>query len=520
MESVQYSGRVFESAIRVPKLVVRSRYLKVLSANSGEDMLLYHSLFGNLHSVPRSYENVIRLFESPQDVKLLVGSRSDSAELQEVIDRFTENYFLVPEGFDERTLVDRELLDRSKSLETGELINAVQLNVSEGCNLKCTYCFADRVDERASAGNFAARNEQKFMSAEMAMESIEAVESLIRKNGGTAMVIKFFGREPLLNWPVVEAVIDRCEAVGDGFQFFYAITTNGTLFTPEMVRKFKAVKMMTVVSLDGMQEANLARITHDGKESFSMVDRGLKLLAEEGLKCSVASVLSEANFDALTADFLGYLESRSVKQWEIKLAMQNDGSVARSAADYAKKLVSLYTHGKQMGIALSGDWYDPVRALFHVTRRVGDEKVDRLAANSCSATDHQISIEPSGNVFGCRALETKLGNVNDLNGLFKGEDYRSLSLRTYYNVPACNGCKLEGFCQGVCIGHSERSFQDIYQPDTAYCDVYRELFDIFLPKLTIEKAEPKSVGESANSGSFNQGPFQINMSIPSAKWEE
>jgi uncharacterized protein len=485
MESVQYSGRVFESATRKPKLVVRSRYLKILSVNISGDMLLYHSLFGNLHSVPHSYGSIINLFETPQDVGLLLENRSNPTELLEVIDRFTENYFLVPEGFDERILVDRELLDRSKSLETGELINAVQLNVSEGCNLKCTYCFADRVDERASAGNFAARNEQKFMTVEMAMESIEAVESLIRKNGGTAMVIKFFGREPLLNWPVVEAVIDRCEAVNDGFTFFYAVTTNGTLFTPEMVQKFKAVKMMTVVSLDGMQEANLARITHDGKESFSMVDRGLKLLAEEGLECSVASVLSEENFDSLGTDFLGYLKERSVSQWEIKLVMQNDGSVTRSAVEYAEKLMSLYTHGKQMGIALSGDWYDPVRALFHTTRRIGDEKVDRLAANSCSATDHQISIEPSGSVFGCRALETKLGDVGGLNELLKGETYQSLSMRTYYNVPMCKGCKLEGLCQGVCLGHSERKFGSIYFPDSLYCDVYRLSFDLMLTSSAI-----------------------------------
>jgi uncharacterized protein len=480
MTLTRYSNRTAKSRVeKMPKLV-RSAYLKVLSVFNGEEILLYHSLFGNLHSVDRSYADILQLFAASISVEKILADRSDSAELQEIIDRFTENYFLVPEGFDERTLVDQELLDRSKSLETGELINAMQLNVSEGCNLKCTYCFADRVDERASAGNFAARNEQKFMTVEMAMESIEAVESLIRKNGGTAMVIKFFGREPLLNWPVVEAVIDRCEAVNDGFTFFYAVTTNGTLFTPEMVQKFKAVKMMTVVSLDGMQEANLARITHDGKESFSMVDRGLKLLAEEGLECSVASVLSEENFDSLGTDFLGYLKERSVSQWEIKLAMQNDGSVTRSAAEYAEKLMSLYTHGKQMGIALSGDWYDPVRALFHTTRRIGDEKVDRLAPNSCSATDHQISIEPSGNVFGCRALEAKLGDISNLDKLFKGENYLTLSMRTHYNVPMCKGCKLEGFCQGVCLGHSERTFNDIYHVDKTYCDIYRSVFDLLI----------------------------------------
>jgi sulfatase maturation enzyme AslB (radical SAM superfamily) len=57
------------------------------------------------------------------------------------------------------------------------------------------------------------------------------------------------------------------------------VTTNGTLFTPEMVRKFKAVETMTVVSLDGNQKATLVGITHDGEENFLMVDRELKLLA-------------------------------------------------------------------------------------------------------------------------------------------------------------------------------------------------------------------------------------------------
>jgi sulfatase maturation enzyme AslB (radical SAM superfamily) len=216
-----------EAVARVLPTLVRSSYLKNLNSSDSETVI-YHSLFGNLHSVSQSYADILYLFNIPQNPQYVLADRSNPEKLQEVIDRFIENYFLVLEGFDERTLVDQELLDRrSRSLETGELINAVQLNISEGCNLKCTYCFADRVHERASAGHFAAWNELKFMTVEMAMESIEAVESLIRKNGGTAMVIKFFGREPLLNWPVVKAVIDRCEAVNDGFQFFYAILLGG-----------------------------------------------------------------------------------------------------------------------------------------------------------------------------------------------------------------------------------------------------------------------------------------------------
>jgi uncharacterized protein len=482
MTPVTYTDKNVTPTGRVTSVLVISKYARSLNTSDRENVLLYHSLFGNIHSIAQQYTNILYFFERPHSVDQFLGGRSDAEEVREIIDLFVDNYFLVPEGFDERELVNRELVDRSKSLETGKLINAVQLNVSEGCNLKCTYCFADRVDERASAGNFAARNEQKFMSVEMALQSIEAVESLIRKNGGSAMVIKFFGREPLLNWPVVEAVLDRCEAVtdSDGFKFHYTVTTNGTLFTPEMVRKLRAVNMHVIVSLDGLQEANLARVMHNGQESFSLVDQGLRLLQEEGVGCSIASVLFEQNFDLLGVDFLEYLKARSINQWEIKLGMQNDGAVARSAEDYAGKLMSLYNYGKLMGIAISGDWYDAINVLFHTTRRKDDIRTDRLAANSCSATDHQVSVEPSGNVFGCRALETKVGDISELENLFSGAAYKNLAMRTYSNVPACKGCKIEGLCQGVCIGHSEKNFQDIYQPDNKYCDVYRAMFDLVL----------------------------------------
>jgi uncharacterized protein len=468
-------------------VLVKSAYLRRLDSDKEGEIILYHSLFGNIHRVSEFYADIIDRFATPIPVaRVLAQCDNDRDDFLEIIDQFMNVYFLISEGIDERVLVERELAERSTALETGKFINALQLNVSEGCNLKCTYCFADRVDERSSVSNLAARNEQKFMSIETAMESITVMESLIRRNGGLAMVIKFFGREPLLNWPVIEAVIDKCESMADeNFKFHYAITTNGTLFTPEIVKKFKAVNMMTVVSLDGLQEANLARITHDGKESFSMVDRGLKLLQEEMVPCSVASVLSEQSFDLLEVSFIDYLASRSVKQWEVNLSMQNnivvfDVGSGRTAVDYTEKLMGLYNYAKDLDIGMSGDWYDPFATLFHTTRRIKDPIIHRLSPNSCGATDHQLSIEPSGNVFGCRALEEKIGDVSSMEEIFKNPRYQNLAMRTFYNVPMCRSCKLEGFCQGVCLGHSEKEFGDIYATDTRYCEIYRSAFDCLL----------------------------------------
>lgn len=456
-----------------------SRYVKILEDGSGQT-LVYHSLFGNIHIIPASVLKLFKKYEKRFHFDETVKDSIESETDQKIFEKLVSLYFIVPENFDEREVTRNELKRRFDKLETGELINAVQLNVSEGCNLKCTYCFADRVDERSSMTNFNARNDTRIMSWETALESIRSVKKIIAGNGNNNLVIKFFGREPMLNWKVIEKVIDYCQEDYKDFQYLFTITTNGTLFNSENVRKLSQVKTAIVVSLDGFAKSNKLRITNAGRDTFADVDKGLSILKEEGVSSCVATVLTDWNFDTLGREFLDYLENKLVSQWEIKIGMQNAGMLRRSPEQYADKLFELYKLGKEKGILVTGDWYDPFTTLFHTTKLTTDKSINRLAPNSCSATDHQISIEPSGKVFGCRALDTQLGDSLNIEYLLQSYSYKNLAMRTYYNIPFCHGCKLEGFCQGVCLGHSEKLFGDIYQPDNAYCEIYRKVFDLLL----------------------------------------
>src|SRR6185312_11817749 len=98
-------------------------------------------------------------------------------------------------------------------------------------------------------------------------------------------------------------------------------------------------------------------------------------------------------------------------------------------------------------------------------------------------TEHQISLEPNGDLFPCRAMSLHYGSLADWDSVLSSDAYRQVAMRTYFGVPFCHGCPLEGHCQGTCLGSLEEESGDIYSPQVAYCDVYRGVTSSLLSSL-------------------------------------
>ena len=80
------------------------------------------------------------------------------------------------------------------------------LNVTNQCNLSCTYCYEYGEDKIVDTEN---GKQPKFMSEETARES---VEFMLKESGDNKVAhITFFGGETLLNFPVL-AEDDRLRA--------------------------------------------------------------------------------------------------------------------------------------------------------------------------------------------------------------------------------------------------------------------------------------------------------------------
>ena len=429
---------------------------------------VYHKLFGNFAWIDREMRDL--LASAPCD---LTGSGLAATLGLETAQLLWDSYFVVRTPAEERALIARELEERRQSVHTGEYLGALQISSSNACNFACTYCFADASDRRSPRRQSAGEGPQNI-TYELAEAAIRKVQGVARRHGRTQIGVKFLGREPLINWRVIHRLFETFS--DDGVQ--WSITTNGSLITREIAAILKQFEVLTVVSLDGPAPVNDAlRVSKAGGGTYVAVDRALEILSSSEVPFGVSSVLTaQCEFDSMRP-FIGRVADRGARELEFTLVMQTQHAgvspLTADAADLIVKLCDLYDFARTRRLLVHGDWIDPFHRVMASHRFRYEEESATPVGAACTATSHQISLEPTGDLFPCRAMSTHYGSILDLEAALRSAEYERVVMRTYHNVPACHDCELEGFCQGTCLGSSEEATGDVYGIDERYCNIYR-----------------------------------------------
>jgi uncharacterized protein len=203
----------------------------------------------------------------------------------------------------------REELQKELTCNCHQLI----LNVSEQCNLRCSYCYY------GGASEIERRHSSRMMTWETAKKALDfflprcqgtlAVwkaqikdPSLARDPGDVERpCVGFYGGEPLMNWPLVKRVIEYVRSLEDGDAYLLNFTTNATLLTPERSDFLGANHVVLLVSLDGPKELHdrYRRFTAGGP-TWDIVSENLRYMKEKmpdyykryvGLSCVLAPPL-------------------------------------------------------------------------------------------------------------------------------------------------------------------------------------------------------------------------------------
>ena len=148
-------------------------------------------------------------------------------------------------------------------------LTTMVLNVTNQCNLSCTYCYEYGEDKIVDTEN---GKQPKFMSEETARQS---VEFMLKEAGANPTAhITFFGGETLLNFPVLQKTITyaRQRAADVGKAVDFSLTTNATLLKPEIIEFLAENNIGVTISIDGPREVqDKFRVFNNGAGSYDVV---------------------------------------------------------------------------------------------------------------------------------------------------------------------------------------------------------------------------------------------------------
>ncbi len=119
--------------------------------------------------------------------------------------------------------------------------------VTQGCNLRCSYCPYSQSNEKIRHHNMIS------MNWEIAKKGLDYYfEHSIDSN---LIGIGFYGGEPLLNFKLIKKMVEYSQRIFEGKDVHYSITTNGTLLTDEIIGFLENYNFQLLISLDGDKES-------------------------------------------------------------------------------------------------------------------------------------------------------------------------------------------------------------------------------------------------------------------------
>lgn len=196
--------------------------------------------------------------------------------------RFTAEYLrkkmdlyknLLKQGFFRGKRLDRIENPEVKNVDTvlDKGIERLILQVTQGCNLACSYCFFSE--------QYHHKKECVMMNWEIAKRGIDYY--IQHAEAVKELKFNFYGGEPLLNFELIKKCVEYIEKRISDRKCQFSITTNLTLLNEEMADFLEKYHFLILVSLDGPQDIHdRNRKYKDGNDTYKTVISNLQYMKD------------------------------------------------------------------------------------------------------------------------------------------------------------------------------------------------------------------------------------------------
>lgn len=336
-------------------------------------------------------------------------------------------------------------------------LDSVTLNVTNKCNLNCSYCFEHSKNNGMMTSQIAI---------DIAQKSYKLIDSKFGK-----FTFNIFGGEPLLNWPVIKDMVDYTNK--KHFVCKFGITTNLTKLTDEMIQYIDDNDIMLLVSIDG--------IGHDKNRcgTYKVVSNNIKKLVDKGL-----GFLIEARM-TITPEFGKYL-FESVKQ-VIELGVNNICPICQTDTEWTDEQIKDLKESYKKLL----EYYCEILNDKNNKRNISIKYVDELLGMIMEPMSkdnmlmchigniHWCAIDTNGDVYPCHNCPTsskdyiknmKIGNI--YTGVDEDKLYKE-DIVAKFNRKECNNCIGKTICKSGCPLENLTSNHNMQVPNEAYCKIAR-----------------------------------------------
>lgn len=331
------------------------------------------------------------------------------------------------------------------------LISGGFLNLTQRCNLKCTYCFVVQqpkdMDYKTAkdAADFFARN--GILSAQIPQ-------------------ITFFGGEPMLHYEdIIKPLVEYIRGTYGDYEL--SITTNGTLLNRERLEFLKSNDVGLLLSIDGDKETqDTNRPYHSGRGSYD--DINVKEVLEFYPTVTYRGTIDPGTVHKMYDNY----------NWANQMGFTNSSMILNVFADWdeehieilraetrriVEKVDMLRRHGlpyMEFNQLYDGGKYDTkLRAIDDGYFR--DEGQDLPACGRCGLGGNRFaSVGASGNLYSCQEL-TENPDIDSftIGNIYTGvDDEARARISGSFNTrnakcedeSYCEECTIKRICDGGC----------------------------------------------------------------------
>ena len=330
------------------------------------------------------------------------------------------------------------------------------MNVTNACNLSCSYCYEKDKDSRMMTP----------------AEAVAILDAVYRRPASGDFMVNIFGGEPLLAWETIAALAGHIRA--EGYQAKLGITTNLTLLTEAMIDAIEEYEIALLVSLDGVKEV------HDrGRSgSYDIVVGNLKRLLKRRLHYLV-QVRMTVTPDGVDRLFDG------VKSL-VDLGVDNVAPCLVTDQEWsAAQLDELKSQAGQLY-----DWFLAIAGDPDNKRNIAVKLVDdyMLAVLSPVLIERQMcgigtkrwcTVGPGGDILPCHQQHTNLTvyAAQRIGNLFGEVDEAKVTdaARPRRLKEECRSCDGVNVCRGGCPSENLLQRGDFFTPTAAHCATVKVL---------------------------------------------